>query len=473
MRTEKNSFFLLLCFALTVLHCHPRGLATGKIPDGHPYNVLFIPVDDLNHWVGAMGRNKQVITPHLDQLAASGVLFSNAYCAAPACNPSRAALMTGLRPASTGIYANHQDWRPHISPELTLPSFFRSKGYEVLGGGKIYHGGFDRDAEFDFYFRGGRNEANRNITERGQFGGIKWAQMNAGDDALNDYHVVSWAISELGKSHDKPFFLGCGIFRPHMPWNVPQQYYDLYPLDKIALPPYRQDDLDDLPEAGKKMALALKDFDALQQTADPELEWKKAVRAYLACISYADAQIGRLLDALDKSPYKNNTIVVLWGDHGWHLNEKNHWRKFALWEEATRSPLMYRVPGVTKPGGVCYRTVDLMSVYPTLAELCGFRAPQHVEGRSIVPLLQNPKATWEHPALTTHGFQNHAVRSEGWRYIRYEDGSEELYDENKDPYEWNNLAGNTMFRSQMDIMKSYLPVKNAASVPGERGAGRE
>jgi arylsulfatase A-like enzyme len=293
--------------------------------------------------------------------------------------------------------------------------------------------------------------------------------MKGGDDELHDYEVASWAVEELNKKHDKPFFLAPGIFRPHMPWNVPQKYYDMYPLETIQLPPYKADDLDDIPEAGKKMALAMGDWKAMMEKEYPELEWKKAVRAYLACITYADAMIGRVLDALEKSEYKDNTIVVMWGDHGWHLNEKNHWRKFSLWEEATRAPLIYRVPGVTTAGSVCKRSVDFMNIYPTLAQLCGFEIPKHIEGASIVPLLKNANASWDIPAVTTHGFKNHAVRTEKWRYIAYANGDEELYDEENDKYEWKNLAGDSNYKDVIKNLKKYLPANNKAEIPRSKG----
>ncbi len=443
---------------------------SGKAPNGKPYNVLFIPVDDLNHWIGAMGRNTQVKTPNLDKLAKSGVMFSAAQCAAPACCPSRAALMTGFRPSTTGVYGNSNDWRTVIEPQYTLPTFFKQKGYEMLGGGKIYHGGFDRDTEFDFYFRGGK-DGGGGTSEKGSFGGIRWGIMKGNDDDLKDYHVAEWAVAELNKKHEKPFFIAPGIFRPHMPWNVPQKYYQMYPLETIQLPPYKKDDLDDMPEEGKKMALAMGDWKALQETDNPELEWKKAIRAYLACISYADAMIGKIIDALDKSEYKENTIVVLWGDHGWHLNEKNHWRKFSLWEEATRAPLLFRVPGVTTAGAVCNTPVDFMSIYPTLAQLCGFEIPKHNEGVSIVPLLQNVNAKWELPAVTTHGFNNHAVRTKKYRYISYAGGGEELYDEEKDPYEWNNIANDPGSKEIIKELRKYLPKTNKPEIERSKGGG--
>ncbi len=443
---------------------------TGKAPNGKPYNVLFIPVDDLNHWIAVMGRNAQVKTPNLDKLAKSGVMFSAAQCAAPACCPSRAALMTGFRPSTTGVYGNSNDWRAVVETKYTMPTFFKEKGYEVLGGGKIYHGGFDRDAEFDFYFRGGKDGGGGTL-EKGSFGGIRWGILKGNDDDLSDYHVAEWAVAEFNKKHEKPFFIAPGIFRPHLPWNVPQKYYDMYPLETILLPPYKKDDLDDMPEEGKKMALALGDWKALQETDYPELQWKKAIRAYLACISYADAMIGKIVDALDKSEYKDNTIVVLWGDHGWHLNEKNHWRKFSLWEEATRAPLLFRVPGITTAGTVCNTPVDFMSIYPTLAQLCGFEIPKHNEGVSIVPLLQNVNAKWELPAVTTHGQNNHAVRTVKYRYISYAKGGEELYDKENDPYEWNNIAAKPGSAEIMKGLQKYLPKVNKDEIGRTKGAG--
>jgi len=192
--------------------------------------------------------------------------------------------------------------------------------------------------------------------------------------------------------------------------------------------------------------------------------WKEAVQAYLAAITYADAMIGRLVDALDKSEYRDNTITVLWGDHGWHLGEKEHWRKFALWEEATRAPLIWVVPGVTKPGGVCERTVDFMSIYPTLTDLAGIATPPHVEGKSIRALLADPAAAWSQPAITTFRYNNHAVRSEGWRYIRYANGDEELYDETADPYEWTNLASKPEFAEKKSELAKFLPAENAKDI---------
>ncbi|MBP9075216.1 MAG: sulfatase [Haliscomenobacter sp.] len=429
------------------------------VPQAGTYNVLFISVDDLNHWIGYTGRNPQTQTPNLDRLSSKGMSFSNAHCPAPLCCPSRAALLSGLRPSTSGVYNNGDDWRKVIPDSITMPTFFRRNGFEVVGGGKIYHGGFDRDSEFDYYYREGKDRSGQNLIKKGQFGGIRWAQMEAGDEALNDFHTASWAIKELEKPHDKTFFIACGIFRPHMPWNVPQKYFDQFPLDQIVLPPYKPDDLNDIPLPGKRIA-DNGDHKALMKTGNPVALWKEAIQAYLASIAFADAQIGRVLDALEKSSYRENTIVVLWGDHGWHLGEKDHWRKFSLWEEATRSPLIWYVPGMTKPGSICDRSVDFMSIYPTLADLCGLPIPNHIEGPSIRSLLENPASSWKNPALTTFNFNNHSVRSDEWRYIRYNDGSEELYNEKTDPYEWTNLADNPKYKSVKKKLNKFLPKYN-------------
>jgi arylsulfatase A-like enzyme len=274
----------------------------------------------------------------------------------------------------------------------------------------------------------------------------------------------------LHKQHDKPFFLTIGLHKPHMPWDVPRKYFDMHPLDQIELPKVLENDLADLPPAGVEMANPQGDHRRMLESG----RWKEAVQAYLAAISYADAMIGRLIDALDHSKYADNTIVVLWGDHGWHLGEKEHWRKFALWEEATRAPLIWIAPGVTHPDGVCQRTVDFMSIYPTLCDLCGIDVPQHVEGKSLRPLLADPNAEWNTPALTTFGRGNHGVRSEGWRYIRYADGGEELYDETADPYEWTNLAGKPELASRKAELARMLPKEEAEDIAEvKRATGRK
>jgi arylsulfatase A-like enzyme len=444
-------------------------LALGAAPQAAERpNVLFIPVDDLNDWVGALGGHPDVKTPHLDKLAARGVLFTRAYCAAPACNPSRAALLTGVRPSTSGVYHNSQPWRPALKNAVTLPQHFMAHGYTAVGGGKVFHGGFDDAASWHEYFKArGKSPEPAKVPANGipNTAHFDWGPVDASDEDMPDTKMVNWAIEVLNKKHEKPFFLAAGFVKPHLPWYAPRKYFDLYPLDKVALPKVDERDLDDVPAAGKRVARPEGDHKKVVESDT----WRKAVQAYLATISYFDAQLGRLIDALDKSAYASNTIVVLWGDHGWHLGEKQHWRKFALWERATKAPLLVVAPGVTRPGGRCGRPVDFMSLYPTLAELCGLPAAKAQEGPSLVPLLKDPSASWEHVAITTHGRNNHAVRSERYRYIRYADGSEELYDHESDPHEWTNLAGKPELAKVREELAARLPKVNAPDAPQERG----
>ncbi len=458
----------LLSFASLALLCGHVVLAAE--PEPRP-NVLFIAVDDLNHWVGHLGRNPQTKTPNIDRLARMGVTFTHAYCAAPICNPSRTALLSGKRPSVTGVYDNSQPFRQGVKVEESLVTQFKNAGYETLGMGKLWHGGLGFPDQWTA--TGGREPgggAGGKLKEDRSIGGIKFGIIEGGDASVSDTQIANYSIAELGKKHDKPFFLTVGFHKPHMPWNVPQKYYDMHPLDKIELPPHRTNDLDDLPPSAVTMAHQFGDHAKVLESG----RWKEAVQGYLAAISYLDTQVGRVLDAFDTSAYATNTIICLWGDHGWHLGEKEHWRKFALWEEATRAPFIWVVPGVTKPGGVCDRTVDFMSIYPTLCALSGVPVPRHVEGANIRPLLANPKAEWSLPAVTTHGFQNHAVRSERWRYIRYVNGDEELYDHTNDEYEFTNLASK---RAEFDAVKAelakFFPKVNNPPLKALAGAGVE
>jgi arylsulfatase A-like enzyme len=437
----------------------PAGAAETPRP-----NVLFIAVDDLNHWVGHLGRNRQTKTPHLDRLAAMGVSFTNAHCAAPICNPSRAALLSGRRPSTTGIYDNRHPFTRAITAEQSLVMQFKKAGYATSGMGKLWHGGLGFPEQWTTTAgreRGG-DHGSAKVVDR-SIGGIRFGIIEGGDEAVPDTRIADYGIAELGRPQEKPFFLALGFHKPHMPWNVPRKYYDMHPLDRIELPSVKEGDLTDVPPAGVAMAKAFGDHAKVLESG----RWKEAVQAYLAAISYLDGQVGRVLDALEKSPHRQNTIICLWGDHGWHLGEKEHWRKFALWEEATRAPLIWVVPGVTRPGGLCRAPVDFMSIYPTLCDLAGIPKPAHVEGRSLRPLLADPAAAWQDAALTTFGRGNHAVRTDRWRYIRYADGGEELYDHESDPLEWTNLAGLPEHAALKKELAAHFPAVNAPEPPAE------
>jgi arylsulfatase A-like enzyme len=448
-------------------------LATAAAAAAERPNVLFIAIDDLNHWVGYTGRNPQARTPNIDRLSQRGVSFTRAYCAAPLCNPSRAALMSGMRPGATGCYQNNENWKSYIPEGRGLTAAFRKAGYYVAGAGKIYHGDTYYPGEWDDYFRSRGKGAEEDQGDAGGIDKLEGFQVplahDLKDEDLADWPITNYCIDQLGKAHDKPFFLACGLHKPHLPWAVPRKYYDLFPVERIQLPPYQEDDLDDLPPAGVRMARPEGDHQQILASG----RWKEAIRGYLAATAYTDMNVGRLLDAFDKSACASNTIVVFWGDHGWHLGEKHHWRKFTLWEEATRAPFIWVVPGLTPRGARCERTVDFMSIYPTLCELAGIPRPEHVEGSSIRPLLADPKAKWEVPAVTTFGYQNHTARTEAWRLIRYADGSEELYNETKDPYEWTNLAWKDGEEGTRKTLREFLPKQNTPprkEEPAAKGA---
>lgn len=462
LRMEKQ--FIVLTLAIVVLVGNEGSAAERK----EQPNVLFIAVDDLNHWVGHLGRNPQTKTPNIDRLAKMGVTFVNAQCAAPVCNPSRAALMSGKRPGQTGVYDNGQDWRPAIPKEETLTTQFLKAGYDVFGAGKIYHSSAHREGEWTDYFKGGgggaRLKPHPSAKDRG-VGVIQFYPLENDDADMPDYRVASYGIEKLKDKHETPFFLAVGFVKPHMPFAVPKKYFDRFPLEKIQLPPTKPDDLEDVPAEGVEMAGHGKLHAKIVESG----RWKEAVQGYLASIAFLDGQVGRVLDALEKSRYRKNTIIVFFGDHGWHLGEKEHWRKFALWEEATRAPFIWVAPGVTKRGGICARPVDFMSIYPTLMDLCGIPKPPHVAAESVRPLLTNPKAEWNQPAITTFKRNNHAIRTDRWRYIHYANGGEELYDHTVDPYEWTNVTARAEYMATKAELAKWLPKENAPALPG-RGA---
>ncbi|MFT7302108.1 MAG: arylsulfatase A-like enzyme [Akkermansiaceae bacterium] len=444
-------------------------------------NVLFISLDDLNDWVGCLGGHPQAKTPNLDRLAASGVLFDNAHCAAPACNPSRSAIMTGRSPHRTGLYDNGQKMREIMPDAELLPKYFSRHGYWAGGSGKLLHYFIDARS-WDEYYPAKETEnpfpphidfgkRPKSLPRGGnwQYTETDWHAFDVSDEEFGgDVKVAEWVGAKLSKKHDKPFFLACGIYRPHEPWFVPKKYFDMFPLEEVQLPPgYKEDDLDDLPAMGKKVG-PNRYFAHIREQG----QWKQGVQAYLASIAFADAMLGRVIDALDAGPNKDNTIVVMWSDHGWHLGEKQHWQKFTSWRAATRVPFIVRVPkgapglaAGTKAGGVCSRPVNLLSLFPTLTELCGLPAKKDNDGLSIVPLLADPKTKWRHVSVTYAGRPGtFGLSAEGWRYIHYPDGGEELYDISADPYEWTNLAGMTEHAAKLDELRALAPKKFATFI---------
>jgi arylsulfatase A-like enzyme len=459
---KKQSLVRVLLLLLTCV------ATTFAAPKDKP-NVLLIIADDLNNWVGPMKGHPQTITPNLDRLAKRGVTFQNAQASAPLCNPSRASFMTGRRPSTTGIYNNDQPAMPHIPRGVAINDYLRKFGYTSLGTGKIYHYHQFREEDWDkVVFYADDTLPNHDAVRRpGPFGYRMFTedkpteQFNEqrAESALVDYRSVSWAIDQLQQQKGS-FFLACGIHRPHTPWDIPKKYYDMHPMETITMPEVLPDDLDDIPPAGINFA---KPNGVHQQIVKLGI-WKDRVRAYLAAISYCDAQVGRLLDALDKSKFKDNTIVIFVGDNGWHLGEKKHWGKSALWRQATRVPLIWSVPGVTKAGASCDTAVDLSCIFPTVCELIGTTTPEWCEGTSITKLLKKPTAKWDQPAISTYLKNNHAICTSEWRYIRYADGSEELYNEQSDGREWKNQASDPKLAKVKVELGKYLPKVNATPV---------
>jgi arylsulfatase A-like enzyme len=481
---------LLLALASAV-----AGGGVTAAPAARP-NVLMIVLDDLNDWVGFLGGHPDVKTPHLDALARRGLAFTNAHVAAPVCNPSRAAFMTGRNPASTGIYGNDVRWHEVLPGAVSLASHFKAHGYHVAGGGKVNHHtpGHNRRSDWHVYFDQvfdshyqAQQAAGRDVGKFAWPPGFPlnglpevktfsrppqnanefdWGPWDRRDEEMGDGQLATWVADFLARPPAQPFFLAAGIYRPHLPWYAPRKYFDLYPLDRITPPPIKDDDLDDIPAGGQRMAADRRgDLELVRKAG----KYREVLQAYLANISYGDALVGRLIAALDASPAAANTIIVLWSDHGWHLGEKNHLHKFTLWERSTRIPFLVIAPGVTRPGTRTARPVGVVDLFPTLNELCRLPAVAGLDGQSLMPLLRDPQRAWDRPAVTTHGAGNHAVRSERWRYIRYADGGEELYDHAHDPHEWTNLAARPEFAAVRSELAKSLPKTDAAPAGAKKG----
>lgn len=429
--------------------------------DKHP-NVMLIAVDDLNDWIGCLGGNPQVKTPSIDRLASKGVLFTNAHCQAPICNPSRASIMTSLYPGTTGIYFNSGNIEdsPETGNNVLLTRRFEKEGYYVIGAGKLYHAG---DQKYMTNYAGNFGGFGPYPKEKfTSFPGIPawdWGIYPERDDQMPDYMIADWGVKQLKKSYDQPLFLGLGFYRPHVPLYVPKKWFDLYPEVTTRLPDVNQQDLIDISQYAIKMT-------HLKYITDPphpyhewmleHNQWRNFVRSYLASISFVDQQIGRIMDAYENSSFKDNTYIVLFGDNGFHLGEKEAWAKQTLWEESTRVPMIIVGPGIPA-GKVCKKPVQLMDIYPTLLELTEHAADPKHEGHSFATLLSDTEADWPYMALSCFGPGNFTIRSERYRYIHYNDGSEEFYDHSNDPNEWNNQISKPELAVIINKHRAVLP----------------
>jgi len=454
-----------------------QGLGAGTVPaagttggTNRGPDILFIAIDDMNDWTTLFDPDNPIRTPNLERLAQRGVFFARAYCPAPACNPSRASIMTGYRPTTSGVYTNGQPFRKVIPDAVTMPQYFRRHGYSAKGAGKIFHhGGTPRGDDpsgnsFDAFFKLVHTRApkpNYNGYTKKQERHLASVAWDWGEHTqkMIDIDTVAWIENVMEQTRDRPLFLAAGIFKPHLPFYAPPDVFERYPIDATRLPPMPPDDLDDVSDVAKRMAH--REFfiysNTTKQAPGSPGSLKRMVQCYQASADFADSMVGRLLDKLDATGRADNTIIVLWADHGYHLGDKESCVKFTLWEKANHVPFIIVAPGVTTPGTRCERPVGLVDIYPTLLELAGLPAKADLDGTSLVPLLKNPAATWARPAIMTMGRGNHAVRTQRWRYIRYQDGSEELYDHDKDPWEWTNLADDPNCADVIAQLKPYLP----------------
>ena len=428
----------------------------------NPPNVLMISIDDLNDWVGVLGAHPDAQTPNIDRLAKEGILFTNAHCQAPICGPSRASLLSGLRPSTTGVYGQISDEDLRAVPSFEnidfLPEYFKKNGYKTLGVGKIFHGHAPKGV---FQHSGGRIKGfgpkpTKPFKWNQKGTSTDWGAFPQHDSLMNDYSYAQWTKKELQKKHDQPFFMAVGLIRPHVPWYAPKKWFDQYDVDKIALPQYDPDDFNDLPEIAKRIA-----YKGMMPTTDWAIEsgeWRNIVHAYLACISFVDHQVGIVLDALQNSEYHDNTIVVLWSDHGYEIGEKGSFGKHTLWSESTKVPLIFKIPDFKSPKSID-QPVELLDLYPTLLDYAKLPKNPLNEGKSLRSFIEG-NADDEAIAITTYGKNNHSMINQSYRYIRYEDGSEELYDLSVDPDEKNNIADRPDLNAVKQSLMLQFPQKN-------------
>lgn len=458
-------------------------------------NVLFISIDDLNDCVGGLDGHPQAITPNMEKLFEQGLLFSNAHCSQAVCTASRNSLLSGLHPSSSGWYGSTSAMRRSFDDVMgdhkMLPQHFKDAGYKTMAVGKIFHSGVSdyKDRTDDFWDEYASDyKVPKELKKRGDgYGGTKFYPFpKEGSQIVNHYGeefadghslcygalerddmpdgkmfdelISDWAVDKLSEDHEKPFFLAVGFVRPHVPYTAPKEFFDLYDLDNIQVPSFPKNEMADIPIMGKSVAYGtIKTGDHYAVVNLSDSYWRELVYGYLACVSFVDHELGKVLKALEDSRYADNTIVVLWSDHGQHLGEKKHWRKQALWEESTKVPFFIKAPGIRDGKAMTDQAVSLLDIYPTLVDLCGLPAAPKLEGNSLRPLLKNPNTSWDKPVLSTWYYGNHSVRSNDWRYIRYRDGGEELYDHQSDPGEHNNLAGNPQYANVIADHRKRLP----------------
>ena len=440
-----------------------KGAAPPENSTSQP-NVLMICIDDLNDWTGFLGGHPEAFTPHMDALASRGRNFANAHCDVPVCSASRVSVMSGVAATTHGSYELGPKYEelPALKNIPPIQRYFKNNGYYTLSGGKVLHHGFNGRLADAIDRSLGRKKSPRPKTSLNRPSDWSkawdWGAFPENDAQMADFQLATSAAKALEEDFDKPFFMSIGFFRPHVPLYVPPKWFDLYQADSLTLPRNPTSDLDDIPEN----FLRINDY-AVAPTHSEVFghgKQRSLTHAYLASISFVDHCVGVVLDGLMSGPHADNTLIVLWSDHGFHLGEKQHWAKRTLWEESTRVPLLIAGPGIGA-GKVCLEPASLLDIFPTLIELSELPANSHLQGLSLTPQLNNPMKPRDRPAITSSYFGNHAIRSRDWRLIVYNDGSEELYDHRNDPDEFHNLANDPKYKSIRDQLKRWLP-KDAA-----------
>ncbi|MFD2160204.1 sulfatase [Rubritalea tangerina] len=478
-------------------------------------NVLFIACDDMNDWVGFLGGHPDTLTPNMDRLAARGVTFTRAYCASPICGPSRAAVLTGLKPETSGVYNNQGTYSDFVPDATSLPMFFKQNGYLVMGAGKINHAmgcvvpenyhEFGPDAGAiggpftweELNMNPGTKVTRKDIAgisntiesgivknvypgkqiKRGTlsatlplngidnridrpangYNTFDWGPLDISDNEMPDGKMAAWAEQKLKSQFTSPFFMAVGFYRPHQPWYAPAKYFKPFEGRQLSLPPTIKNDLADCPKSAHHYAHY--PWSGSFATVQKYQQWQDAIRGYLASIHFVDAQVGRLLDALDASPYADNTIIVLWSDHGWELGEKEHWGKHSPWEGSMRVPLAIVPPkNANLPSQRSDAFASLLDLYPTLADMCDLTPPNKLDGLSLKPIVDGESQSVRDHIVTTLGRSTFSIRKADAKLIRYYDGSEEFYDLSKDPHEWHNQINAPEYNNTINELRKLAPI---------------